>query len=69
MPPTKLCKHVLQSISFRDAFYHSIMANQPGLRLEEIMCDIVHPNALGHRSVDILCKFVNAGNVMQWITV
>ncbi|CAL5223929.1 g6531 [Coccomyxa viridis] len=39
----------LQSISYRNAMYKLIMADQPGFRLEEIMCDIVHPNPLGHR--------------------
>ena len=29
--------------------FKPIMADKPGFRLEEIMCDIVHPNALGHR--------------------
>ncbi len=40
----------LQSISYRNAMYKLIMADQPGFRLEEVMCDIVHPNFLGHRS-------------------
>ena len=39
----------VQSISYRNAMYKLIMADQPGFRLEEIMCDIVHPNNLGHR--------------------
>ncbi|EIE27713.1 hypothetical protein COCSUDRAFT_55699 [Coccomyxa subellipsoidea C-169] len=39
----------VQSISFRDAFYVPIMADRPGFRLEDIFCDIVHPNAVGHR--------------------
>ncbi len=40
---------LVQSISFRDAFYVPIMADRPGFRLEDIFCDIVHPNAVGHR--------------------
>ncbi|BDA48468.1 hypothetical protein COCOBI_12-1470 [Coccomyxa sp. Obi] len=39
----------LQSVSFRDAFYTPIMADRPGFRLEDLFCDIVHPNAVGHR--------------------
>jgi len=39
----------LQSISFRDAFYRSIMVDQAGFRLEDLWCDMVHPNSLGHR--------------------
>ena len=39
----------MQSISYRNAMYKPIMADRPGFRMEEIMCDIVHPNALGHR--------------------
>ena len=46
LPMGEVC---LQSISFRDAFYNSIMADRPGFRLEDIFCDIVHPNAMGHR--------------------
>lgn len=41
----------LQSISYRNAMFKPIMADEPGFRVEEIMCDIVHPNALGHRCV------------------
>lgn len=40
----------MQSISYRNAMFKPIMADRPGFRMEEIMCDIVHPNALGHRS-------------------
>ena len=39
----------VQSISYRNAMFKPIMADRPGFRMEEIMCDIVHPNALGHR--------------------
>eukprot|EP00884_Botryococcus_braunii_P008547 jgi/Botrbrau1/17694/Bobra.0166s0118.1 len=39
----------LQSISFRNAYYHDIMTGTPGFRLEDIFCDVVHPNNLGHR--------------------
>jgi hypothetical protein len=39
----------VQSISYRNAMFQPIMADKPGFRMEEIMCDIVHPNALGHR--------------------
>jgi len=38
-----------QSISFRDAVFHRIMVDEPGFRQEEVMCDVVHPNKLGHR--------------------
>ena len=41
----------MQSISYRNAMFKPIMADRPGFRMEEIMCDIVHPNALGHRFV------------------
>ncbi|KAK9836351.1 hypothetical protein WJX81_007868 [Elliptochloris bilobata] len=39
----------LQSISFRDAIFHRVMVDEPGFKQEEIMCDVVHPNKLGHR--------------------
>lgn len=39
----------VQSVSFRDALFHRMMAGRPGFRLAEVMCDVVHPNALGHR--------------------
>ena len=38
-----------QSISFRDAIFHRVMVDEPGFTQEEIMCDVVHPNKLGHR--------------------
>jgi hypothetical protein len=38
-----------QSISFRGALFHRVMTGQPGFRMDQIMCDVVHPNALGHR--------------------
>ena len=38
-----------QSISFRGAMFHRVMTGQPGFRMDQIMCDVVHPNALGHR--------------------
>ena len=42
---------VAQSVSFRDAMFHRMMAGRPGFRLAEVMCDVVHTNALGHRRV------------------
>ena len=39
----------MQSISFRDAIFHRVMVDEPGFKQEEIMCDVVHPNKLGHR--------------------
>lgn len=38
-----------QSISFRDAIFHRVMVDEPGFKQEEFMCDVVHPNKLGHR--------------------
>ncbi len=29
--------------------FHRIMVDEPGFQQEEVMCDVVHPNKLGHR--------------------
>eukprot|EP00884_Botryococcus_braunii_P002068 jgi/Botrbrau1/11862/Bobra.0175s0022.3 len=39
----------LSAISFRDAYYDKIMTSAIGFNMSDFMCDVVHPNALGHR--------------------
>ena len=40
---------VLQSLSFRNAYFGNIMHGLPGFEPENILCDADNPNPLGHR--------------------
>lgn len=46
----------LQSISFRNAYFHDLMSSTPGFRIQDMFCDVIHPNDLGHRQATFPSK-------------
>ncbi|KAK9823328.1 hypothetical protein WJX72_001962 [[Myrmecia] bisecta] len=58
----------LPALSFRNALYHSMMANVEGYQHQQVYCDAVHPNKLGHRYLaDLVIGFLQdaAAEVLQ----
>ena len=46
---TDMLGALVQTLSFRDAYYSEIMSAQPGFEPETFLCGSVNPNPLGHR--------------------
>ena len=39
----------LPSVSLRDVWFHKFARNEPGFRQRDVMCNMNHPNLLGHQ--------------------
>ena len=45
----------LPSVSLRDVWFHKFARNEPGFRQRDIMCNMNHPNLLGHQCASPAC--------------
>ena len=39
----------IPAVSLRDVWFHKWARNEPGFRQRDVMCNLMHPNLLGHQ--------------------